>query len=257
MREQAAAPAASRECRLDIRLRPVTLSAREADAYVELPPGDYAELTVADTGHGMGPETLERVFDPYFTTKDDEEGTGLGLAIVHSIIRSSDGAVRVESAPDQGARFTVLLPVFHPPEDARNDPAPISMPAGGEERVFLVDDDPAVLRVTARGLTDSGYRVQTFSGGEAALAAAAADPDGVDIVVTDLTMPRMTGTELLARLLEIRPGLPVLLCTGFSDLLTESEAIRLGARGMSLKPLVGRALARKIRKTLDGSPAPA
>jgi PAS domain S-box-containing protein len=257
MREQAASPAASRECRLDLALRPVTLSDREADAYVNLAPGDYAELTIADTGHGMGPETLERIFEPYFTTKDAEEGTGLGLAIVHSIIRSSDGAVRVESAPDRGTQFTILLPVFHPPQDARNDPAPISMPTGGEERVILVDDDPAVLRVTARGLTDFGYRVQTFPDGAQALAAVAADPDAVDIVVTDLTMPRMTGTELLSRLLEIRPGLPVLLCTGFSDLLTESEAIRLGARGMSLKPMVGRALARKIRKTLDGAPASA
>ena len=241
---------------LSVCLRMVDIAADDLMAKSLSAPGRYLQLTVADTGLGMPRELLERIFEPYFTTKKKGEGTGLGLAVVHGIVKGLKGTVTVYSEPGQGTEFHVYLPVVAaaPMEDAATATA-VALPTG-HERVLLVDDDAMILTVMHQLLAGLGYRVEPFSDSEAALAAFQERPQDFDLVITDMTMPKKTGEQLTREMLGIRPELPIILCTGFSEQMSSEKAKALGIRYFLLKPVIMGELARAIRAVLEGTAAP-
>ncbi|MHB8765346.1 MAG: PAS domain-containing sensor histidine kinase [Deferrisomatales bacterium] len=232
------------------RLRVAQAPVRVDDgADAELAAGEYLCLTVEDTGDGIPPEVLPRIFDPFFTTKGVGEGTGMGLSVVHGIARDLGGAVRVESAPGQGARFRVWLPrTAEGAEDPRSADATAPEPAG--RRLLLVDDEPLLREFWVEALERKGYRAEAVGCAEDALARLRRAPEEFDLVLTDQTMPGLTGADLLAEITALRPDLPVILCTGFSAGLTPEKARALGARALLQKPFGARDLLAAVRKAL-------
>lgn len=233
---------------LDVRLEAVHVDATLAAAHPELTPGPHARLTVRDTGHGMAPEVLERIYEPFFTTKDVGEGTGMGLAVAHGIVASHGGAMTVTSAPGKGTTFAIYLPCSDEPATdatAGDDPVP-----RGHERILFVDDEAVLVALGQEMLTRLGYAVAAYTSSTEALAAFCAAPHRFDLVITDQTMPKMTGEALTRALREIRPDLPIILCTGFSHTMTEDQAVALGIDAFLMKPLVARELGRVIRRIL-------
>jgi len=216
-------------------------------------PGQYVRLVVRDTGAGMPPETMERIFDPFFTTKGPGEGTGLGLSIVHGIVEQHDGRITVESDPGRGSTFTVYLAQAASEREAA-DPGVESLPMG-RERVLFVDDEEALAQLGREMLEELGYQVTVRSDALEALALFKADPGGLDLVMTDQTMPGMTGMELARTLMGLRPGFPIIITTGYSDLVDAAIAKEAGVRAFLMKPISKGELARTVRKALDGQDA--
>jgi PAS domain S-box-containing protein len=220
---------------------------------VAVPAGAYVRLDVRDTGTGIDKNLLDRIFEPYFTTKQKGEGTGLGLAVVHGIVKGHQGYITVDSEPGKGSVFSVFLPRIEDGdviiEDADNTAAQ-HIPHG-TGKILLVDDEVSVVEVERRMLVKLGYQVTALESSQEALDMFAADPDQFDLVITDMSMPEMTGAELSARMLAIRPDLPVFLCTGFSEEIDEQKAFELGIRKYFLKPPKHDDLARAIRDVLD------
>lgn len=212
----------------------------------------FVKLTVSDTGHGIPPTVLDRVFEPYFTTKEKGKGTGLGLSVVHGIVKGHGGGVSVESRVEKGTTFSVFIPLADL-EAAESKTAEYESPLkGGNERILFVDDERPLANMARQMLEGLGYRVEVFTDSLEALERFRADPDRVDLVITDMTMPRMTGDRLAAEMLSIRPDIPVILCTGFSERIDEPRARELGIRAFMLKPLISMELAGNIRRLLDG-----
>jgi PAS domain S-box-containing protein len=219
-------------------------------------PGLYARLSVEDTGEGMSPDMLEYIFDPFFTTKPTGEGTGLGLSVVHGIVASHGGAVTVSSEPGKGSIFTIFLPVtmgeqIQDPRDLGN-----TIPRG-HERVLFVDDEDDIAVAADGMLTDIGYHVTRKTSPREALALFRLDPFRFDLIITDQTMPEMTGEELVKEVLALRADIPVIMCTGFSNLVDAEKAA--GVQTLLMKPLTKREIALAVRKALDegGETAPA
>ena len=236
---------------LEVSLTRFSLTSEYSSAYPELEAGPYLKLRVSDTGHGMPPEVQRRIFDPYFTTKKVGEGTGLGLAVVHGIVKSYRGGITVSSEPGKGTTFEIYLPgvypVKPPAQVARMEPLPL----GGHERILFVDDEKAIVEI-AQGLIERlGYEVEVRTSSIEARAMFRANPDRFDLVITDMTMPNMTGDKLAQEILSLRPGLPIILCTGFSEYITEERAQALGIQEFVMKPLVMKDLAKVIRRALD------
>ena len=214
---------------------------------------DWVALTVQDDGPGVPADIRERIFDPFFTTKRPGEGTGMGLAMVHGIVEAHGGAVRVEGPEEGGARFTVLLPLAGTPaaEPSAAEPAAVR----GKGRVLVADDEPALARALAEMLQGLGYEAQAEASSEAALAAFAADPAAWDLLLTDLVMPGLSGLRLAAEVRALRPGLPVVLCSGRADTLTESDLAGLGLGAVVQKPVLKRELAAAVAAALAGKGA--
>ncbi len=238
---------------LSLNVECVSFSSRDMQAFPELKQCNYMKVTVADNGTGIDPGIMDHVFDPYFTTKDANEGTGLGLSIVHSIVQSHSGAIRVESTPGEGTAFQIYLPVYTPDDWHQ----PVSeeeqkQPTRGTETIMFVDDEPALVNVFRQGLMRLGYRVEGFTDPRRAHEQFVKDPSHVDILVTDTTMPYMNGVELAERTLKIRPELPVVICTGFTTLISVEEARKRGIKGFVMKPFKIREMAARIREILDG-----
>jgi CheY-like chemotaxis protein len=212
-------------------------------------PGLYMKLTVRDTGTGMAPEIMDKIFDPFFTTKKLGEGTGLGLSVVHGIVNQSGGAITVESEPGTGSTFTVYFPKVA----EGSLPAAVSHEAlpTGSERILFVDDEEALVEMGEELLAELGYEVLSRTSSAEALALLREDPSQFDLVITDQTMPEMTGVELAKAMLALRPDLPVILCTGFSHTVDEEAAKNAGIRAFVMKPLTKTEIARTIRKVLD------
>jgi PAS domain S-box-containing protein len=230
---------------LDIRLDPVTLSSENAPSKSHLAPGNYLKLTVADTGCGMDEPTLGRIFDPYFTTKEKGKGTGLGMAVVHGIVQSLEGAIEVTSAPGKGTTFNVYFPVVE--EQAhRKAPSPAVNP-GGIERVLFVDDEPMLVDLGKTMLAELGYHVTGMTNPHEALEAFRQTPGHYDLVITDLTMPGMTGDRLAEQLSAIRPGVPILLCSGYVGHIKPHAFLA----GSIHKPVTLQELAHAVREALD------
>jgi len=233
---------------LEIELQPVQIGRHEIQRYPGLRPGLFLELTVKDTGHGISTENIDRIFDPYFTTKDKGEGTGLGLAVVQGIVKTHNGAITAESRPGEGMAFHVLLPVIEvEPEAERTPAAGLSM---GSERVLLVDDENDLVEIGRLLLERLGYSVATRTSSIEALELFKSDPGKFQLVITDMTMPNMTGDLLARRMLEIRPDIPIVLCTGYSERMSEAWAREIGITAFVMKPIVIQELSKIIRKAL-------
>ncbi|MBF0474435.1 MAG: PAS domain S-box protein, partial [Deltaproteobacteria bacterium] len=234
---------------LQIGLRTVDFYSETIAGYPELKPGSYIQLTVADTGHGMDTATMERIFDPYFTTKPVGEGSGFGLAVVHGIVKRSNGTIAVYSEPGQGATFNIYLPRANEELETTDGlPEPVS---GGTERILFVDDEEPLNDMSKRMLEQLGYQVVTKLSSVEALSVFQAQPDQFDLVMTDYTMPQMTGVDLAREILRIRPDMPVILCTGFSEMISEEKAKALGILEFVMKPLNRSDTAQVIRRALD------
>ena len=224
---------------------PATLASRPWDVQ----PGSYVKLTVSDTGYGMEATVRERIFEPYFTTKDVGEGTGLGLAVVQGIVKSYGGAITVQSEPGRGASFEVLLPRIEQVITHSTEAAEPLLP--GVERILFVDDEEDMLDLGKEMLEPLGYTVSVKTNGFDALETFHTQPDAFDLVITDMTMPGLTGSELARELMNIRPDIPVILCTGFSELINEKQAEEAGIRAFVMKPYVIADMTRIIRKVLE------
>lgn len=210
----------------------------------------WVRLTVRDTGGGIAPDIIDRIFDPFFTTKDTGEGTGMGLAIVHDIITSCGGTITVESTLGEGTVFTIDLPRLADRVDMTTESASKTLPRG-TERILFVDDEEMLVEWGNEMLTHLGYDVVTYTSSLDALQAFQADPQSFDIVVTDQTMPEMTGTSLIEQLRCVRPDVPIILCTGFSHMVNAEKAQALGIEAFVMKPEGTQDLAVTIRRVLD------
>jgi PAS domain S-box-containing protein len=234
---------------LEVSLIDVALTDDAADINAELSPGDYVILKVSDTGYGMDQEVMERIFDPFFTTKGPAEGSGMGLSVVHGIVKGCNGTIVVDSKPEKGATFQIFFPyVEEKVELIAKESAPLPV---GNERILLVDDEMFILESLKAALENLGYTVVASLGSNKALETFSIRPEQFDIVITDHTMPHMTGVELAKKFMSIRPGLPIILCTGFSDMITEEDAKAIGISGFFMKPLVTNEIANTIRRVLD------
>jgi CheY-like chemotaxis protein len=236
---------------LELRLNEVDVESELADRTTNLRTGRYARLTVHDTGHGMDEATLMRVFDPYFTTKGPGEGTGMGLATVVGIVESSGGAVAAQSEVGVGTQFEVFLPIAErvaKTEHAQEDEDAL---LAGSERILIVDDEAMLVDLAKTGLEQLGYRVVARTSSVDALETIRVEPARFDVVVTDQTMPNMTGLELADELMKLRPEIPIILCTGFSELVDETKAKMAGIREYVMKPATIQDLAKAVRKVLE------
>jgi signal transduction histidine kinase/ActR/RegA family two-component response regulator len=234
---------------LDIDLNGFSVSPSNGNAD-GIEPGHYMRLTVRDTGAGMPPDIMDRIFDPFFTTKGLGEGSGLGLSVVHGIVKQHNGYITVESEPGRGSTFTVYIPQIagELETDAVSDD---EIPTGAE-RILFIDDEKALVEVGEDILAELGYDVTSRMNGKEALTLFKADPSRFDLVITDQTMPEMTGVELAKELLTLRADMPIIMCTGFSYVVDADKAKAAGIRAFAMKPLTKREIARTIRKVLHG-----
>jgi PAS domain S-box-containing protein len=217
---------------------------------VQLPAGRYAVLSVTDTGIGIDPAIINKIFDPYFTTKEKGRGTGLGLATVYGIVKNHGGDIRVYSEKGQGACFHVYLPVMEKTADVDSLRLRQPLPTG-TEHILLVDDEAPIVHLEKQALERLGYRITSFTGSVDALAAFKDDPSQFDLVMTDMHMPNLTGMQLARELTAVSPGIPIIICTGFSERIDKQSAQALGIKGLLMKPVTQGQMARTIRKVLD------
>ena len=239
---------------LDVSCRDVFLDSEFVQRHPGLSPGGHLRLTVSDTGHGMSRFVLDRIFDPFFTTKRKGEGTGLGLSVVHGIVRGLNGHILVYSSPGKGTTFQVFLPGINAEGlemSCSEEPIPT-----GAEHILLVDDEAALVEVNTDILQSLGYKITGMTSPSEALELFRSDPDRFDMVITDMTMPQMTGDKFAKALLKIRPDLPVILCSGFSVSLNgkgkDSDGMR--PRVLLRKPILKRDMALAVRAALDSPP---
>ncbi len=232
-----------------VKLEETVLEASDL-ADTNLDPGRYAVLSISDTGHGISTDLMTKIFDPYFTTKEHGKGTGLGLAVVYGIIKDHKGKIKIESKIGKGSTFNVYLPLmgkvalaesFDPEKEYR----------GGTERILLVDDEEPIVKLETKILERLGYKVTSRLHSIEALEAFKAGPDSFDLVVTDMSMPNMTGTQLAEVVFSIRPEIPVIICTGFSERIDKKKSEKLGIKGFLMKPVVRSEMAETVRNVLD------
>jgi PAS domain S-box-containing protein len=216
----------------------------------QVEPGPYLVLTVRDTGHGIDRDHLDHIFEPFFTTKEQGAGTGMGLAVVHGIVIGHNGAIFIQSEPGQGTQFDIFLPETAARPDNSNFTSPKALPPGSE-RILLVDDEESLTDVGQKLLESLGYQVTVRNSGLQAFQLLKDDPQRFDLLITDQTMPQMTGAELAQKALELRPDLPVILCTGYSDRISPEQAELLGIRKFLYKPSQLWELAEAVREVLD------
>jgi len=234
---------------IKVILKNVELGENATAQYHDLNPGRYVNLIVSDTGHGIPKEEIDRIFDPYFTTKEVGKGTGMGLAVVHGIVKGHTGLITVESEFEKGTTFSMFFPVVEKEavvETETDEDLPI-----GNERILFVDDEESIAKLGHRRLERLGYKLESTTSPIKALELFRSQPDQFDLVITDLTMPKMTGDKLVKEILNIRSDIPIILCTGFSEKIDEKKAKEIGAADYIEKPLDKRDFAFKVRKVLD------
>jgi PAS domain S-box-containing protein len=233
---------------LGVSLEQATVETAKQLSGLSLPSGQYLRLTISDTGAGIRPAIINRIFEPYFTTKEKGKGTGLGLAVVHGIVKGHGGEIEVESEMGKGTRFTVWLPVSDD-ETAENSMHPVKLP-GGSEHVLLVDDEKDLVEIGSEMLQRLGYRVTAIVGSSAAIDLFAEDPFRFDLVITDYNMPGLTGDQMAKQMLAIRQQMPIIVCTGFSEVFDQQRAQAMGIRKVMMKPLTMEAIAHSVREVL-------
>ncbi len=234
---------------ITIGIQNIYLDQVSAPFYPDLLPGNYIKLTVSDTGTGIDHEIKDRIFDPYFTTKEVGKGTGIGLSVVHGIVKSHNGAISVDSKFGKGTTFNILFPVAE--EEAVIETESVEKLSTGNERILFVDDEKSMAEIGRRRLERLGYQVEARTNPIEALELFRAAPDQFDLVITDMTMPHITGDRLLKEILKIRPDMPTILCTGFSEKIDEEKAKKIGVRQYIEKPFDKGKLSRLVRKVLD------
>jgi PAS domain S-box-containing protein len=222
----------------------------DVKAPLQLKPGAYVVITVADTGHGIDAPIIERIFDPFFTTKGPGDGTGMGLSVVHGIVRDCAGHIDVSSRLGAGTTFTLHLPESEPVENFQAAPPPAAT-CSGTEQILVIDDEEQNVQLLQQILERLGYQVTGRTGGVEALATFRDHPEMFDLVISDLTMPNLTGLQLAREVSEIRPGIPIILCTGFSETVSPENAEKLGIRGVIMKPAITAEIAEIVRSVLD------
>jgi PAS domain S-box-containing protein len=233
---------------LEVRLENVDTTSEITGFHSDLTSGSYVRLAVTDTGTGIPPEVVHRIFDPFFTTKKPGEGTGLGLSVVYGIVSGYGGTITVHSKPGTGSAFTVYLPAIACEATAEEEP--LNAIPRGKERILFVDDEDILAEMGRDLLEDLGYTVTAMTDSLSAWDVFRAQPDQFDLVITDMTMPGMTGAELAKELLKIRPKIPIILCTGYSEFITEEKAKKIGIQGFAFKPLTIKILTQLISQVL-------
>ena len=198
-----------------------------------LSPGAYVKIKISDTGHGMDQSTMDKIFDPYFTTKAKGEGTGLGLSVVHGIVTGFGGTISVYSELGKGTTFEIYLSAIASRTVMAETEVATPLPRGGE-RILLVDDEESIVRLERKMLEDLGYQVTGFTECEKALKEIRMQPENFDLVITDMHMPKLTGIQLAQKIFSIREDILVIICSGFSELITEEKAMAMGAAGKKL-----------------------
>jgi PAS domain S-box-containing protein len=237
---------------LVVKLDEVEIDGSTASLFQGLHGGAYIRLKVSDTGQGMSPSVKKRIFDPFFTTKDVGEGTGMGLAVIHGVVTSHGGAIRVDSQKGEGTTFTIYFPCSSVPVVGQQGS---SVPPSycGQGTVMFVDDEVSIINWAKDMLEELGYVVVVFTNGPEALQAFQQEPDRFDVLVTDQTMPGMTGDLLARQIMSIRPGFPVILCSGFSYTMNEEKALVMGLRAYLTKPVLMSDMAQALQAALDRS----
>ena len=234
---------------IDVTLENIQIDEKDTVQHPELIPGRFVHLVVSDTGHGIPQDCIDRIFDPYFSTKVRGNGKGMGLAVVHGIVKEHNGIITVESAIDKGTTFGIFFPIVE--EEAVVDIAFDEDLPTGNERILFIDDEDSIVKLGRQRLERLGYIGEGTTSPTEALALFQSKPDYFDLVITDMTMPEMTGDRLVKEILNIRPDIPTILCTGFSEKLDEPKAKEIGAAGYIEKPLDKRDFASKVRKVLN------
>ncbi|MGD8290738.1 MAG: ATP-binding protein [Desulfobacterales bacterium] len=235
---------------LAVSLTDISIDSEIEAGQLGIRPGAYLRLEVKDTGDGMAAEVKERIFDPFFTTKETGKGTGMGLSVVHGIVKSHRGAIAVKSEPENGTTFEVFLPISRHAAEITTD-AGDEFP-GGNECILLVDDEKTLVDLGRQMLERLGYSVESKTCSIEALEMFKTRSEEFDLVITDMTMPNLTGDKLAAELMKIRTDIPVILCTGFSEQISEKHAKEMGIKEFILKPLLLNKLAATVRAVLDG-----
>jgi len=235
---------------LEVSLKDIQIERTPSIPELHLKPGNYIRIMMSDTGVGISPDIISSIFDPYFTTKDPGEGTGMGLATAHGIVETYGGRITVDSTLGKGTLFTIYLPVIkkrkeHQPYQTEELPS-------GTERILFVDDEAPIANMGNQILSRLGYCVSTRTSSVEALELFRSKPNDFDLVITDMTMPNMTGDTLSMEMIKIRPGIPIILCTGYSKKITDKAASAMGIKGFAYKPIVKADLAKTVREVLDG-----
>jgi CheY-like chemotaxis protein len=238
---------------LSLDLREVQSTDEHLGSNPDREPGSYILLSVTDTGVGISKEIIERIFDPYFTTKAVGKGSGMGLAVVHGIVHSHGGLATVESTLGQGTTFKLYFPKIESEDDVQDknedaDPLPVC-----NERIIVVDDEDSIVRLTQSRLESLGYQVTARISSSEVLDLFRSNPNAYDLVITDQTMPRMTGEQLAKELIKIQPSISIVMCTGYSSRIDADKASSIGIRAFIMKPVDREKLAKIVRKVLDGS----
>ena len=235
---------------LTVRLQSVELENADVISEPGISEGKFVELMVSDTGCGMEKATIERIFDPYFTTKGVGKGSGIGLAMVHGIVHSYAGFIKVESEPGKGATFRVYFPTLPEKVEKRDEQQQELLPRG-EERILAVDDEEVIVAMCQTILESLGYTVAACCSSEKAFELFQSSPESFDLIITDQTMPKLSGAELAQKVLQIRPEIPIILCTGYSSMISEKQSKEIGINRFVMKPINRRELAITVREVLD------
>lgn len=234
---------------LKINVSETKLATITVTQFQKIEPGNYAKITVSDTGHGIDPLIKDKIFDPYFTTKGIGKGTGMGLSVALGIIKNHNGAISVYSEKDKGSCFKVLFPIVD--DEVLDDNIDIEKIPTGNEKILFIDDEEALVQIGATLLERLGYEVETETDPENALKFIQSEPDRFDLIITDMTMPRLNGDDLIRNILKINSNVPIILYTGFSNTIDHKKAIEIGARGYIEKPLDKKRLATVVRNILN------
>ncbi len=234
---------------LNVSLTAVNILEEDAPSYHAMSPGNYLRLSIGDSGNGIPPDMINRIFEPYFTTKPTDEGTGLGLSTVHGIIKDHGGCVKVYSEVGVGTTFHVFLPAAAScPENAAS---PVNPLPTGNEFILFVDDEKTLTDLGRDLLERLGYRVETRTSAIDAIEAFRINSDKYDLVISDVTMPKITGDEIARQMKTIRPDIPIILCGGFSDRIHTKTVEDIGISAVLMKPVIYADLARTIRQVLE------
>ena len=232
-----------------VSVEKVILDDNSAKEYPKLSSGEHIKIRISDTGPGINPDIIDRIFDPYFTTKEVGKGSGMGLSVVHGIVKNHNGAITVDSNPGKGTTFNILFPKAN--EKSKGGKKSTKAPLCGNETILFVDDEISIVKMIKKMLERLGYMVETKMNPVEALDLFKSKPDRFDLVITDMTMPKMTGVKLSEKLMGIRTDIPVIICTGHSAIVDEEKAKKLGLAAYIMKPINMLELSQTIRKVLD------